>query len=292
MGAVQCQHIGTGLQQATGTLYYVCGNANGCAAEQPTRLVTGGVGILVGLFDILNGDEALEVEVRIHNGKLLDLVLPQDLLCFLQRNALRSSHQILMGHDLGDGTAEIRFKLHIPVGDDANQLPILHTDGNTRDLVLAHQVVRILKGIVGSQIEGVGDNAVFRALFHVHLLDLLFNGHVLVDDTDTALSGHGNGHLILGNGVHSRRKQRDVQVDFLCELGAQRDLTGHYFAGCGDQQHIVKGQPLFVELLRRIVIYHHANLSFVFPLVWNISVYSTHFVPLRQHHISDIGLKL
>ena len=42
---------------------------------------------------------------------------------------------------------------------------------------------------------------------------------VLVDDADAAVLGQGDGHAALGDRVHGRREQGDVQGDVLGEAG-------------------------------------------------------------------------
>ena len=93
--------------------------------------------------------------------------------------------------------------------------------------------------------EGVDDYAVFTALDLVHLVRLLFDAHVLVDDADTALSGNGDRHFGLGNGVHGRGHNGGLELDLACQGGAQLDHVGGHIGLAGDQQHIVKGQSLF-----------------------------------------------
>ena len=44
------------------------------------------------------------------------------------------------------------------------------------------------KGMLRGKIKGICNDAVLRTLYLVHLLGLLLNGHILMDDTDTALS--------------------------------------------------------------------------------------------------------
>ena len=117
----------------------------------------------------------------------------------------------------------------------------------------------------GSQPEGVGDDAVLAALDHVHLLGLLADGHILVDDADAALTGDGDGHAVLGDGIHGGADKRDIQPDLLGQLGVQVDVGGQHVAGRGDQQHVVKGEALLDKLLGGVLIDHSSQLLFSFP---------------------------
>ena len=50
--------------------------------------------------------------------------------------------------------------------------------------------------------------------------------HVLVDDADAALLGQGDGQVALGDGVHRRRHDGDVEANVAGELGAARPRRG------------------------------------------------------------------
>ena len=110
-------------------------------ADDP--FVTGGVGELDSLFDVLDGDESLEVAVFVYQRQLLDLVLAQDCLCLFHRSANRRSDQIVLGHDLGDRAVIVGEETHVTVGDDAHQLAHAVHNGNAGDLVLSHEFVGI-----------------------------------------------------------------------------------------------------------------------------------------------------
>ena len=94
------------------------------------------------------------------------------------------------------------------------------------------------------------------------LLRLLADRHVLVDDADAALPGDGDGHAILGDGIHSGTDKRDIQPDFLCQIGVQIHISGQHIAGGGDQQHVVKGKPLLDKLLGSVLVDHSSQLLF------------------------------
>ena len=185
----------------------------------------------------------------------------QDLLSLLQGDALGGGDQVLLGHHVVDELVHVGLELHVPVGDDADQLSVV-TDGHAGDAVLGHQLVGLRQGVARSQPEGVGDDAVLAALDHIHLLRLLADRHVLVDDADAALPGDGDGHAILGDGIHSGTDKRDIQPDFLCQVGVQIHISGQHIAGGGDQQHVVKGKPLLDKLLGSVLVDHSSQLLF------------------------------
>ena len=169
MGGIQAQHVYAGLNQSGHTVQHIVGGADGSAYQQAALLVTGRVGIHLGLLDVLDGNEALQVEVLVHDGQLLDLVLAQDLLGLGQSSSFGGGDQVLLGHHVVDELAHVGLKLHITISDDADELAVV-ADGHTGDAVLGHQLVGLSQSVAGSQPEGIGDNAVLRALDHIHLL--------------------------------------------------------------------------------------------------------------------------
>ena len=50
------------------------------------------------------------------------------------------------------------------------------------------------------------------------------DGHILMDDADAALPGDGDGHAVLGDGVHGGAHHRDIQLDLLGQLSVQIDV--------------------------------------------------------------------
>ena len=262
MGGIQAQHVYAGLNQSGHTVQHIVGGADGSAYQQAALLVTGRVGIHLGLLDVLDGNETLQVEVLVHDGQLLYLVLAQDLLGLGQSSSLGGGDQVLLGHHVVDELAHIGLKLHITVGDDADELAVV-ADGHTGDAVLGHQLVGLSQSVAGSQPEGIGDNAVLRALDHIHLLSLLADGHILMDDTDTTLTGDGNGHAVLGNGIHGGADEGDIQTDLFRQLGVKVHVGGQHIAGRRNEQNIIKGEALLQELLRSILIDHKLQLLFL-----------------------------
>ena len=255
MGGIQRQDIHAGGHQGGGTLQHVAGDADGGCAQQAPLGITGGVGILDGLFDVLDGDQALQGKVVIHQRQLFDLVGAQDLFGVGKRGVDGSGDQVVLGHNLSAGTGEVFFKFQVPVGQNAHQAAVL-ADGDAGDAVFAHQLVGLCQRMLGGQVEGPVDDAVFRTLDPVYVVRLLLDGHTFVHNADAALTGDGDGHGRFGDGVHGGRDQGNVQPDVLCQLGGQVHLIGRNVALRGDQEHIVKGDAFFAEFAVKVRINH------------------------------------
>ena len=63
-----------------------------------------------------------------------------------------------------------------------------------------------------------------------------------MDDADPPLLSQGDGHLALGDGVHRRAEQGDIQADSLGKLGGDVAVGRHDLAIARFQQHVVEGQ--------------------------------------------------
>jgi hypothetical protein len=95
-------------------------------------------------------------------------------------------------------------------GDDADELAFVVDDGHAGDVLQRHDFLGPGDGGVGAEGHGVKDDAAFRPLHLVDFAALGFDGKVLVDDSDAALLGDGDGQTRLGDGIHCRGNERDV----------------------------------------------------------------------------------
>ena len=67
-------------------------------------------------------------------------------------------------------------------------------------------------------------------------------GHVLVDDADSAFLGDRDREARLGDGVHRRGNEREVQPDAAGQLRRQVDLARQYFRVRRYEQDVVEGE--------------------------------------------------
>ena len=242
MGGVEADGVHLGVDQRGDAIHHIAGDANGGGAEQATLTVLGGVGVLLGLLDVLDGDEAAQHVVLVHQRQFFDAVFGEDLARLFQRGAHRGGDEVFRGHDLGDLAGIVGLKAQIAVGEDADQLAVFG-DGHAGDAVARHQFLRVGDEMIRGEEERIGDDAVFRTLDLVHLRGLRLDGHVLVDDAQTAFAGDGDGQTRVGDGIHGGAHQGDVQGDALGERHGGVYLLGQHIALAGDQQNVVKSKP-------------------------------------------------
>ena len=263
VGGVQNQGVNTCVDESLCTLKNVLGNADGGGAEQSALGVLGGIRILLGFFDVLDGDQTLQIAVFIHQGELLDLAGAEDGLRLLQGGAHLAGDQVFLGHDLADGNIVAIQKTDVTVGQDPLQFALRVADGDTGDAVLVHQRQSVGDKVLPGEEEGLVDNTVFATLYTLNLVGLLLDRHILVNNADTAFPSDGDGHAGLRYGIHCRGDQRNVQTDGGGEVGGGVDVCRQNVAFCGDQQYVIVGKTFFSELF--VKIHHRILCSFMYP---------------------------
>ena len=171
VGGIKHDDVDLGLAERFHSLEDIGCDADAGAAEKTSLGILGCIGVLDVLFNILNCDQTDKVVVIVDDGKLFLLGTGKDLLRLLQRDPFFGRDKSLGSHRLADLLAEIGLKFQVSVGDDADELSAL-CDRNAGDPELAHQVLCIQQSVLGRKREGIGDNAVLRALDLVHFLGL------------------------------------------------------------------------------------------------------------------------
>ena len=96
VGGVDHEHVHAGVHQALRAAGGVGAAADGGGHAQPAVLVLVGVGMLAALEDVLDGDQALEHALGVHDRQLLDPVLGQDPLGLVEAGADRRGDQLLL----------------------------------------------------------------------------------------------------------------------------------------------------------------------------------------------------
>ena len=167
---------------------------------------------------VLAEDEIQQVVVLIHNGQAVQLVLPDDVVGFLQGGLRGGGDQLLPG---GHEGCHLVAGVHaadpvIPAGDNAQELTVggaVIGDGHGGETVGRLQRQHIRQGVFRGQVGGGGDKA------GLVVLDLGYHGRLAldrlraIDKADAALLGQGDGKGVVGHGLHHGAGQRNVQGD-------------------------------------------------------------------------------
>ena len=122
-------------------------------------------------------------------------------------------------HDLAHRGVEPGLEAQVAVGDDADhRLALDHREARrrhaARDSAMTSRTVWS-----GRHRDRVAQHAGLVALDARHLGRLLLRREVLVHDADAAFLGDGDRQAGLGDGVHRRRHQRQVERDVAGEAG-------------------------------------------------------------------------
>ncbi len=242
MGGIHHDHVHAGLHQGGDAFVGAGTHAHGGAHPQPALVILAGQGLVGGLLDVLHRHQAAQLELVVHHQHLLDAVLVQQADDLVLLGAFLHGHQLALGgHDAGDGCIEARFETGVAVGDDAYQLTALH-HRHAGDVVGAGQGQHLADAGTGADGDGILNHPALELLHRPHLRRLLFVGHVLVHDADAALLGEGNGQACLGDRVHGRRHQRDVEPDLAGQVRGQADIPGQDAGVGGQQEYVVEGE--------------------------------------------------
>ena len=109
-----------GLDQSLDPRLPVGAHADGGPHPQAPELVLAGQGILADFFDVLDGDEPVEIAVGVHHQQFFNAVLMEQGLGLLQGDPHVGGDQAVLGHHLFDLLLQVGFKAQVPVGDDAH----------------------------------------------------------------------------------------------------------------------------------------------------------------------------
>lgn len=88
----------------------------------------------------------------------------------------------------------------------------------------------------------VEDEAVLVTLDLLDHLGLLIWRAVVVDNTETSLESHGDGHLVLSDGVHRRGDEWSLEGDALGDWGVEGDSGGWKANVAWEDEEVVVGE--------------------------------------------------
>lgn len=130
---------------------------------------------------------------------------------------------------------------------------VLTCDGETAETPLLLEKLRIADGGVAANDNGVEDEPVLVSLDLADHVGLGLGGAVVVDNSQTALQSHVDGHLVLSDSVHGRRDEGGLEGDALCDGGIKRHLRGRKADVAGQQQEVIVGQTAVLGRVHELV---------------------------------------
>ena len=228
MGCVDDNSINTRINQRLHAVEGVGSDAHASRHAQAAFLVFAGHGLVLGLGDVLIGNQAHKAVILIHHRQFLNLMLLQYFGSGGKVGLLMGSHQILARHHIVNFALQPALKAQVAIRNDAHQVVLVIYHWNTTDVILSHHGQRVGHGLATANGHGVVNHAVLSTLYNGHLAGLCLDGHILVNHTNATFAGNGNGHSRLRHRVHSSGHERYVQLNVPRKAGFQLYRFGQY----------------------------------------------------------------
>ena len=204
-------HIDTGFGQQLGTLLGAGTDADGCTDQQTAVCVLGGIRMFGRFEDVLDGNQATQLEGIVDDQHALQAVLVHQRLGFLGAAALLHRDQAFARrHDAGHRLVEVRLETQIAIGDDADDglaFEYRQTGNPVRTGQREHFAYRHRRHDGDRILEHAG----FEALDLGHFGRLRLRLQILVHDADTTFLSQRNRKAGFGDGIHRCGYQRQVQ---------------------------------------------------------------------------------
>jgi hypothetical protein len=182
-------------------------------------------------------------------GSFLDLVPVENRPRLLEGRPHRRGDEVAPGHQGRDRLLEpLVPEAEVAVGQDSDQAPVVVCDRNAGDVVPRHQLECVSDGCVGRQRHRLDDHPRLGALDLVDLSDLVLDREVAVEDPEPALARERDRQPSLGDRVHRRREDRNLEGDLAGQERRRGDLVRQHSRLGRDEQDVVEGQPLAREL--------------------------------------------
>src|SRR5690606_30306480 len=204
VGSVYHDHVYTGFGQCGNTGFGVATGTHRSTNTQTALLVFTGQRVILGLLDILNSNQAAQLEVVVDHQHFLDAMAVQQLFHVFKAGALFDSHQLVFRrHDIPHRGIHAALKADITAGNDTYQVVAIH-HRQAGDAVGHGDINQFPHGGVRVNGNRVFHHTAFVFLDLAYRSSLLFNRHVLVHDANAAFLRHGDRQLSFGYRVHGR----------------------------------------------------------------------------------------
>ncbi len=149
----------------------------------------------------------------VDDEQLLNPALVKDSPRFFLAGPDRDFRKLLACHQLRDRLLRVFGETHVAVGDDSDELAGLFNDRDSADPVGLHQLERFGEGLFGAHGDRVDHHSAFKPLDRAYRRRLFLDRKVAVKDSDSAQLSQRNRHVCLGDRVHGRGEDWNVQRD-------------------------------------------------------------------------------
>ncbi len=242
MRGVDDDHVDAGAHEQFDALLGALADADRRAdAQLALRVARGGreVGLL---GDVLDRHQPAQLEGLVDDQHALEPVAVHQRLAFVDARALGHRDQALARrHDLAHRGVHPCLETQVAPGHDADHLAVVE-HREARNAMLRGQGLDLADGGRRADRDRVAQHAALVALDPGHLGGLRRRRQVLVDDADAAFLRDRDRQPRLGDGVHRRRDQRQVQRDAPGQPRGQAGVARQHLRIRRHQQHVVEGE--------------------------------------------------
>ena len=124
MGCINDNSVCSSFKEGFRPFKGVGGDAHRTSDQETAKFILGCIWKLNYFLNVLDGNQARQSAVIIHQRQFFDAVFVEDALCCFKVCSNRRSYQIVTGHVLGNQGFKISDKAHVTVGDNPHQLAI------------------------------------------------------------------------------------------------------------------------------------------------------------------------
>ncbi len=231
----------------------VTGGGDGGAADEAVLAVSGGFELGVAFegdtFDIAEGEEALEAVLVIDDEEFMDAGM-------FREEGIGGGDGVgpeFFGGDGMDlssggegfdgfpfGVAGFNDVAREEAEEDA--LFIDDREGAEGEASFLDHVEHFADELVGGDFDGVLDEAVDVILDAADFGELLLLRHVVVDEAESAVEGHGDGHGGFRHRIHVGGDDRDMEFEVVGEFDVELGIAGEDLGVEGGEGDVVVGQ--------------------------------------------------
>ena len=140
VGGIDDDGVGTGIHQSLHTVERIGSYTHTSSHTQTALVILTSHRFILGLGNILIGNQTDQTIILVDHGQLLDLVLLQNLGSSDQVGLLMGGHEIILRHDLLNGTIQATLETKVAVGHDTHEVIIIVNHGDTTNMILRHNI--------------------------------------------------------------------------------------------------------------------------------------------------------
>ena len=217
------QQVNASFHEGCNAFKSICRSANSSTDEQLTILVEACVRVVFALQDVRHRDEALQSTGSIHERELFNTLFGKDFLS-LGKAHLRACRHGILRHDGTDLHSHVANSAEVTAREHTHKLT-LRKDRETAHLVAGAEFKSSRDRLICIKRHRIRDDTGLPALDLTDFFSLVFNGHILVDNTKATLQSQRNSERSRSNGIHCSTDYRNVQLDIRSELRAHIGLS-------------------------------------------------------------------